>query len=151
VTPRGGSSFTDDASLVASVLDSVADLPVALIYFAVALLLFAAALALHAVVAPQREFALLRAGNTAAAASLAGAMLGLALPLGMVVAVSGSLLDLVVWSTVALLLQVLAVSVLRRMTPAIGAQIVTGGVAAGIFSGALALAVGVLNASAMLF
>jgi putative membrane protein len=151
MTPRGGPSFTDDASLATSVLDSIADLPVALAYFAVALLLFAAALAVHAVVAPQREFALVRAGNTAAAVSLAGAMLGLALPLGMVVAVSGSMLDLVVWSSVALLLQLLAVSVLRRMTAPLGAQMAAGNLAAGVFCGALAVAVGLLNAAAMLF
>lgn len=151
MTPRGAPSLTDDASLAASVLDSIADLPVALAYFAIALVLYAAALALHGLASPQREFPLLRSGNTAAALSLAGAMLGLALPLATVVAISASMLDLVVWSAIALLLQVLAVSVLRRMTPAVGAQLVDGSMAAGVFFAGLAVAVGLLNAAAMLF
>lgn len=151
MTPRGAPSLTDDASLAAAIVDSIADLPVAVAYFGVALLLYAGALALHGAVSPQRDFRLLRSGNTAAAVGLAGAMIGLALPLASVLAMSGSLLDLVIWSVVALLLQLLALSVLRRMVPAVGASLERGEVASGLFIGALAVAVGILNAAALLF
>jgi putative membrane protein len=151
MTPRGAPTLDDDYSLAASILDSIAGLPVSVAYFGVALLLFAGALALHGAISPQKDFGLLRAGNRAAAVAVGGAMIGLALPLASVLAISGSLLDLVIWGTVALLLQLLAVSVLRRMAPALGSALAQGELASGIFVGALAIAVGILNAAAMIF
>jgi putative membrane protein len=61
------------------------------------------------------------------------------------------MLDLVVWAAIALLLQVATVSILRRMVPAVGEQLSAGAVASGVFFAALAVAVGLLNAAAMLF
>ena len=57
-----------------------------LIYFAVALLLFVAFTFVYVIVTPYNEIALIREGNTAAAISLSGAMLGFALPLASTVA-----------------------------------------------------------------
>ena len=141
----------DEFSLLSAIVESVADLPYAIAYFGSALLLYALCLVAYVAITPGSEFSLIREGNSAAAASLAGAMLGFALPLGSVVAVSGSMFDMLIWSIIALVLQLVAVAALRRMLPALSRNVGQGQVASGIFLGALAVAVGILNAAAMSF
>ena len=141
----------DEFSLSTAIVESVADLPYAIAYFGSALLLYALCLVAYVAITPGSEFSLIRAGNSAAAASLAGAMIGFALPLASVVAVSGSMFDMLIWSFIALVLQLVAVAVLRRMLPALSRNVGQGQVASGIFLGALAVAVGILNAAAMSF
>jgi putative membrane protein len=141
----------DGFSLSAAIVESVVDLPYAIAYFGSALLLYALCLVAYVGIAPGSEFSLIREGNSAAAASLAGAMLGFALPLGSVMAVSGSMFDMLVWSFIALVLQLITVAVLRRMMPSLSRNVGQGQVASGVFLGALAVAVGILNAAAMSF
>src|SRR4051794_17286558 len=76
-----------------------------LLYFAVALLAEVAFVALYIRMTPHREMALIRQGNTAAAISLSGAVLGFTLPLASVIAHSVSLVDLVIWGAIALVVQ----------------------------------------------
>ena len=64
-------------------------------YFGTAVLLLGAFLALYTVVTPVRDWELIRAGNAAAALALGGAVLGFCLPLGMAIARSHSLADMV--------------------------------------------------------
>jgi putative membrane protein len=56
---------------------------------------------------PWKELALVRGGNGAAGLALAGAITGLAVPIASCLASSLSLVDLLLWGTVALLLQLL--------------------------------------------
>lgn len=56
---------------------------------------------------PWKELALVRGGNGAAGLALAGAIAGLAIPLASCLASSIGLFDLVIWSFVALLLQLI--------------------------------------------
>ena len=84
---------------------SLAGLPDFIVYLLVALALVALFTWLYMLVTPQRELALIRAGNQAAAVSLGGAILGFAIPLAMSIAQSHDLLDMVIWSSVALVVQ----------------------------------------------
>jgi putative membrane protein len=84
---------------------SLAGLPDFLLYLAASLGLAALFIVLYTWITPQRELALIRAGNQAAAISLGGAILGFAIPLAMSVAQSHDLLDMVIWSSVALVVQ----------------------------------------------
>ena len=69
-------------------------LPAFLAYFAVAVALIAVFLLVYVNVTPYDEIALIRQGNTAAAISLGGAMLGFAMPVANVIAHSDTLADL---------------------------------------------------------
>src|ERR1044072_3799069 len=71
-------------------------------YFAVGAALTALFVALYANMTPHREIALIRAGNVAAAIALSSALVGFMLPLASVVAHSAGIIDLAVWGTVAL-------------------------------------------------
>lgn len=81
--------------------------PVALLHGLISLVLFAAGLALHAALSPWRPIDQVRRGNGAAAVALGGAMLALALPLGVSMVVSGSLIALAVWGIAVTLVQLL--------------------------------------------
>lgn len=59
-------------------------------YFVAAALLLAAFLAIYGRITPYAEFVLIRQGNSAAAISLSGAMLGFALPLASAIAHSAA-------------------------------------------------------------
>jgi putative membrane protein len=140
----------EEVSLSAAVVETIADLPYAVAYFATALLVYVLGLAAYIAAAPIPEFRLVGQGNTAAACSLAGAMVGLALPLATVVATSGSMLDLLVWAIAALLVQLLTLAILRRLLPVLNRNVASGQLASGIFLAALAVAVGFISAGAFL-
>ncbi len=70
-------------------------------------LLLLLASAIYVLLTPWKELALLKDGNGAAGLALAGAIVGLAIPIASCLAASLSLLDLLLWGTVALLLQLL--------------------------------------------
>lgn len=140
----------DEVSLSAMVAETIADLPYAVAYFATTLLVYGLGIAAYIAATPIPEFRLVGQGNTAAACSLAGAMIGLALPLTTVVATTGSMLDLLVWSIAALLVQLITLAILRRLLPQLNRNVAAGQLASGIFLLALAVAVGVINAGAFL-
>lgn len=56
---------------------------------------------------PWKELALVRGGNGAAGLALAGAIMGLAIPLASCLASSIGLFDMLIWAIVALLLQLI--------------------------------------------
>jgi uncharacterized membrane protein YjfL (UPF0719 family) len=74
-------------------------------------------LLIYVMVTPWREFRLIRAGNTSAAIALIGALLGFCLPLANTIAHSVSLVDVVLWSLVALAVQVIVHIVMRLLLP----------------------------------
>ena len=84
---------------------NLATLPNFLIYFVASLILTALFLLIYTRVTPYREWALIRAGNNAAAVSLSGAAIGFILPLASAITHSVSWLDMVVWSVVAMIVQ----------------------------------------------
>ncbi|MGZ8993011.1 MAG: DUF350 domain-containing protein [Burkholderiaceae bacterium] len=131
--------------------ETLAGLPYFAAFFGVSLLLLTICLALYVVITPYPEVKLIREGNVAAAASLGGAIIGFALPLASVVVNSVSLLDMLLWSAVALLVQLIAFAGVRLMVPAIASHVREGQVSSGIFLGAVAIALGILNAASMTY
>ena len=120
-------------------------------YFAGAIGLLALFLLIYILITPYREIALIRAGNTAAAASLSGAILGFVLPLSSAIAHSVGLLDMLIWGLVALVVQLLGYGVARLLLPDLDRAIPAGQVATGVLLGALSLAIGILNAACMTY
>lgn len=130
---------------------SLAGLTSFLSYFAAAIGLLILFVLFYVLITPYREFALIRQGNPAAAASLSGAMLGFVLPLASAIAHSVSLPDMAVWGSVALVVQLSVYLVARLLLPDLARDIPAGKVATGVFLGALSLAVGILNAACMTY
>jgi len=121
-------------------------LPVFAGFFATAMVLLAVFAALYMFVTPYSEVKLIREGNTAAAISLAGALLGYALPIAVAVAVSHNLYVMIGWGVVACVVQLLVYVAARLALPQINLAIPQGKLASGIFLAALSVAAGILNA-----
>jgi putative membrane protein len=134
-----------------SIAKSLSGLPAFLAHFGLAMVYLAAFLAIYVRVTPYKEFALIRDGNPAAAASLGGAMIGFAAPLASAIAHSVNLADMAIWALVALIVQLLAFIVARAVLPNLVTDIPQGKVASGVFMGSFALAVGLLNAASMTY
>jgi putative membrane protein len=96
---------------------------------------------------PYKEIALIREGNTAAAASLSGAVLGYGIALASSVAHSVDLVDMLIWGAIALVIQLLAFFVARLILPDLIKDVPENKLASGIFLGALSLGMGILNAA----
>jgi putative membrane protein len=122
-----------------------------LLYFAVALFAEAIFVALYMAVTPHHEASLIKRGNAAAAISLGGAVLGFTLPLASVIAHSVSLLDMVVWSAVALIVQLAVYRLADFMLREISRHIEEGNVAAATTLAAASIAIGIINAASMTY
>lgn len=122
------------------------------LYLGTALLAWAGMLALYVRLTPYPEFQLVRQGNLAAAWSLAGTALGLALPLASLVAHAVSLADLATWAAVALLAQgALWWAVRRILFPDLREAILADRASVGVLLGALSLGLGLLNAASLTY
>ncbi len=76
-----------------------------LTYFIAALIAEAVFVILYMMLTPHHEAKLILAGNSAAAISLGGAVLGFTIPLTSAITNSVSLADMAVWSVIALIVQ----------------------------------------------
>lgn len=135
-----------DSSLLT---DSLSGIVAHFAYFGMASVAVVVFVAIYVMVTPHHEFRLIRAGNTAAAISLGGAILGYTIPLAKAVAQSESVGDMLLWSAVALVAQLLAYGITRLILPQLSAHVAEGKAASGIFLAAIAIAIGMLNAAAM--
>jgi putative membrane protein len=120
-----------------------------LVYFAVALGAMVLFVAIYTAITPYWEIRLIRQGNSAAAVSLGGAMLGYTCPLAQAVSQSGSLADMLLWSAVGLAGQLLAYGITRLILPKLSADVYEGKIAPAVFLATLSIAIGILNAAAM--
>jgi putative membrane protein len=104
---------------------------------------------IYMLITPWREFALIRAGNSAVAIALVGALLGFCLPLANTIAHSSSLADVVLWSLVALIVQVGVHVALRLLMPQLKQAIEANQAASGITAGGFAACFGLINAACL--
>ena len=122
-----------------------------LLYFALSIVFVVLYLAIYVRATPYREFALIRAGNAAAAASLSGSLLGFVLPLASAVIHSVNPWDMALWAVIALAVQIVVYVVVRLIVPDVTRHIPEGKVGAGVFLGSVSLAAGILNAACMTY
>ena len=121
------------------------------IYLAAAVAAEVVFVILYMAVTPHREVTLIKAGNAAAAVSLGGAVLGFTLPLASAIAHSVSLLDMAVWSAVALGVQLALFLLATVVLRALSRHIEDGNLAAGITLAAASITIGLLNAACMTY
>ena len=122
-----------------------------LVYFALSTIYVALFLAIYVRITPYREFALIREGNSAAAASLLGSLLGFVLPLASTVVHSVNLLDMAIWAAIALVVQIGVFLVVRALMPQLTRHIAEGKAGSGVFLGGASLAAGILNAACLTY
>ena len=134
-----------------ALLGYLSGLPLFAAYFALGLVLLGAFTFIYLRVTPYREINLIRSGNVAAAASLGGAIIGFVLPVASSIENSVSLGDMFVWAVVSLVVQLLAFLLVRAVVPTIAKNVEAGQLASGVFLGAVAIALGMLNAACMTY
>lgn len=84
-----------------------AGFPVFLAHAGVTVIILFAAAALYVLLTPHKEITLIREGNTAAAVSLAGVLLGLAIPLSASLKASTNVIEIGLWGAVTVVVQLL--------------------------------------------
>lgn len=101
-------------------------------------------------VTPYNEKALIRAGNTAAAVALAGALIGYVLPLASALSHTVSLPEFAAWAALAGVIQIAAFTGVRLVAlPDVKARVENNEVSIGVYLAGISIAVGVLNAACM--
>jgi putative membrane protein len=121
--------------------------PIFLQYLALGFGLLVAFFVIYVWVTPHDELKLIRGGNSAAALSLGGAMLGFVLPLGIVIAHHATVPQVAFWGVIALVVQIVAFFIARALVPALPQAIESGKNSAGALAGLVSLVIGILNAA----
>ena len=123
--------------------------PTLLLHFSVTLTMLGAGVWIYQLITPWNEMDLIRQGNTAAATSFAGAILGLAIPLTICMATSVGILDIIIWGVVALVIQLLAFRLADILLKDLPRRIEGGEMGAAILVVAVKLSVAFINAASI--
>ncbi len=124
-------------------------LPFFIVHSSLSLLILIAGVFVYTRITAHDEIDLIRSGNVAAAISLSGAVLGLALPLAVSLSVSISLWDIVIWGIVALILQLLAYRLVDLFLKDMSARIEAGEIGPAIMLLSFKLGTAFINAAAI--
>ena len=124
-------------------------LPILLLHVGITVGMLALGIAIYVRVTPYHEINLVRAGNNAAAISLSGAVIGLALPLAVCMAGSVNAYDIIVWGVVALLIQLIVFRVIDLILKDMRRRIEDGEIAAATVLASVKIAVAIINAAAV--
>lgn len=101
-------------------------------------------------ITPYHEHTLIRAGNTAAAVTLGGALIGYVLPLASALSHTVSLPEFSAWALLAGGIQILVFLVVSRLLLRdLKARIEAGEMAAALYLAAISICAGLLNAACM--
>ena len=101
-------------------------------------------------ITPHDEGALIRAGNSAAAVTLGGALIGYVIPLASALTQTHSLPEFVSWALLAGVIQISTFWLVRRIVLRdLSARIERGEVASAVYMMMISIAVGIVNAACM--
>jgi putative membrane protein len=134
-----------------TVAQSLAGLTDFFLHFLAASLLAALFCVVYIRVTPFPEFRLIHEGKTAPAVSLGGALLGFVIPLAGAIVQSVSFLDMVIWSLVALVLQLLVFFLLRACFSDLSRKIAEDQMAPALLLAVLSLSAGIISAACMTY
>lgn len=123
--------------------------PIYLMWTGTAGLLLLVASTIYVLLTPWRELALVKDGNGSAGLALAGAILGLAIPIAACLASSVTLIDLLLWGAVALLLQLISYRIIDMILRDIPRRIQNDEAGAAIVLIAAKLSVAILLAAGL--
>ena len=132
-------------------LQSLAGLPAFLVYFCTGVVAVVLYLLVYMRITPHDEFKLIRDNVPAAAISLGLSLLGFVLPVVSAIAHSANVVDCLIWSLIALIVQIVVYFVVKIPVPNLSARIAAGELAAAIWLGLSSLSAGALNAACMIY
>lgn len=133
-----------------AVLDSfLAGFPILMLHSGVTLAMLVVGVFIYIWMTPWDELALIRGGNTAAAVSLGGAILGLAMPLAFAMAASVSVYEILIWGPVTLVLQIVAYRIADLVMQGLPSRIEAGEMGAAVLLVSIKLAAAAINAAAV--
>ena len=125
-------------------------LPIFMLHGGTAILMLIVGAFIYSKITPWNELDLIMEGNTAAAVSFGGAILGIAIPLAAALSSSISIWEIVVWGSVAIILQITVFLILDLVLPNLSEQIKANKIAAGIFIASNKIALALMNAAAVI-
>ena len=124
-------------------------IPFLLTHFGVTIVMLVVGAFIYIKITSHDEMALIRDGNNAAAVSLSGAILGLAIPLAFCMANSVNVYDIVIWGLVALVIQLVTFWIIDLWLRDLSQKIEDGQVGTAILLASVKLAVASINAAAI--
>lgn len=137
--------------MYSSFIDSVSGLLGFCMYFGAALGFVILFFIVYCAMTPYNELKLIRSGNTSAAISLGGALVGFVLPLHSAITHSVSFIDMVIWAAIAMLVQVATFGSVRLLFKSLVRDIENDHTSAATMLASCSLAIGILNAACMTF
>jgi putative membrane protein len=143
-----GEVLAQDASANA-VVSSLSGLPAFLAYFCLSLVVVAGYLYVYTHITAHDEFALIAANVPGAAISLGLSLLGFAMPVASAIAHAANLVDCIIWSIIALIVQVIVYYLMRIPVPDVSKRIAAGELAPSIWLGLASVTGGLLSAASM--
>jgi putative membrane protein len=123
--------------------------PITLLHIVVTILILLGASALYVLLTPHKEITLIREGNAAAAVSLGGVMLGLAIPLAVSLQASTNLIEIGLWGAATVVVQLLVFRLVDVMLHGLPRRIQDGEMAAAALLVGAKLSTAVIVAAAV--
>ncbi len=123
--------------------------PVTLLHAAVTLVMLILGTTLYALLTPHKEIALIREGNSAAALSLGGVMVGLAIPLAISLTASTSVVEIGIWGAATIAVQLLVFRITDMVLKGLPERIQDGEISAAVLLVGAKLATALILAAAV--
>jgi putative membrane protein len=123
--------------------------PLTVLHAGITVVILFAAAALYIMLTPHKEITLIREGNTAAAVSLAGVLVGLATPLAISLKASTTIVELALWGVAITLVQLLIFRVVDLVLHGLPRRIQDGEMAAAAMLVGAKLATALILAAAV--
>ena len=123
--------------------------PITLLHAGVALTMLVLGAVVYALLTPHKEITLIREGNSAAALSLGGVFVGLAIPLAVSLKASTSVVEIIIWGVATIAVQLLVFRVTDMILKGLPERIHEGEVAAAALLVGAKLGVALILAAAV--
>jgi len=123
--------------------------PITLLHAGMTLLILVLGAGIYILLTPHKEIRLIREGNVAAAVSLGGVLVGLAIPLAVSLNASTSIIDIGLWGAATIVVQLLVFRLIDIMLHSLPKRIQDGEMAAAAFLVGAKLSTALILAAAM--
>ncbi|WP_439924279.1 DUF350 domain-containing protein [Nitrobacter sp. JJSN] len=133
------------------ILQSLAGLPAFLLYFCTGLIAVVLYLFVYTRVTPHDEFKLIRDNDPAAAIALGLSLIGFVIPVVSAIIHTVNVIDCLIWSVIALIVQIAVYYIVKIPVPNLSARIAAGELAPAIWLGLSSIAAGAINAASMVY
>ncbi|MEE2746715.1 MAG: DUF350 domain-containing protein [Pseudomonadota bacterium] len=127
----------------------ISGLPILLLHFGITVLMLGLGGVIYVLVTPYHEVELIKKGNSAAALSLSGALVGIGIPLSMAMAGSINALDIIIYGAVAITLQLICYKITDLLIRGLSERIEKGEMSAAIIMVGIKISIALINAASV--